>query len=77
VPEENTYVYFRHDDEETVMVVLNGSQDAHVLELERFEELLGGYRYGRDIISGAQHTLGETLEVPGMTPMILELSVSR
>ncbi|TVQ72645.1 MAG: glycosyl hydrolase [Balneolaceae bacterium] len=77
VPEENTYVYFRHDDDETVMVILNGSQDAHVLELERFEELLGGYRYGRDVITGTRHTLGETLEVPGMTPMILELSVSR
>ncbi len=73
VPEENTYVYFRHNDEKTVMVAINGADEPHILELERFEEMLEGYRFGHDVITGTRHELGGSLEVSGMTPMILEL----
>lgn len=77
VPEENTYVYFRHDDDETVMVVLNGSEDPHVLDLSRFDELMEHYRFGREVITDRWFSLGETLEVPGMTPLVIELFDTR
>ena len=73
VPENNTYVYFRHDEDDTVMVILNASGREVTLQLDRFEELLGGYRSGMEIITGSRLTLGETLSVPAMTPMILDL----
>ncbi len=74
LPENNVYVYFRHDEEETVMVILNGSEEDAELEPGRFEELLDGYGAGYDIISGTRMDLNERLHVPAMTPMILELS---
>lgn len=73
LPEDNTYVFFRYDDRETVMVIINASEEVNELELDRFEELLAGYRYGQDIITGIRHELGATLDVPAMTPMIMEL----
>lgn len=73
VPEENTYVYFRHNDQKTVMVIINASQDSFTLKTERFEELLYGYRRGRDVITDTWHELTPEMIIPGMTPMILEL----
>lgn len=74
LPVDNTYVYFRHDEQETVMVILNASEDNVELGLGRYEELLAGYRYGRNVITDSWLELDQTLTVPGMTPMILELS---
>ena len=74
VPEDNTYVYFRHTAESAVMVVLNNAEAARDLRLARFEERLRGYQRGRDVISGQSYTLDDTLAVPARTPLVLELS---
>jgi glycosidase len=74
VPNDNVYVYFRHNDTETVMVVLNNAEDARELDLARFEERIDGFTTGRDVISGQSYTLDGTLTVSGKTPLVLELS---
>lgn len=76
IPEENIYVYFRHNTEETVMVILNGNSDAQELKMSRFSELLGDYDTGYDIISGRTLEIGDKLEVGSMQPMIIELGRS-
>ncbi len=73
VPEDNTYVYFRHDRDDVVMVVLNASDETATLDLSRFEEVIHGYRSGHEVISDTRMDLDGTLEVPAMTPMILDL----
>ena len=73
IPQDDTYVYFRHDADDTVMVVLNDAEEARALDLRRFEERIQGHTAGRDVISGETVTLGDTLTVPARTPMVLEL----
>ena len=73
IPQNNTYVYFRHDAEDAVMVVLNNAKESRDLSLDRFTERLRGYAEGRDVISGTAVSLNETLTVPAKTPMVLEL----
>jgi glycosidase len=73
VPEDNTYVYFRHDDAETVMVVLNAADAPRTLALDRFTERIQGYTQGRDVVAGTTIALDDTLTVPAKTPLILEL----
>ncbi|MDG5767264.1 glycoside hydrolase family 13 protein [Balneolales bacterium ANBcel1] len=73
VPEENTYVYFRHNDDDAVMVVLNASDEQAVLDLSRFSEVLDGYPAAHEIITDTPVTLDGILEVPAMTPMVLDL----
>lgn len=73
IPERNVYVYFRHNDTETVMVVLNGADEARELDLNRFEEFLNRYGSGLDIISGRSFVLDQTLAVSAREALILEL----
>ena len=74
IPENDTYVYFRHDGAETVMVVLNAAQEPRALVLDRFRERLLDYTQGRDVISGEVYALEDTLAVPARTSLVLELS---
>lgn len=73
IPVENCYVYFRHNDEQTVMVILNSNENDRNLDLSRFAELLNGQTSGTNIITGDDVELGTHLDVPGRTPMIIEL----
>jgi neopullulanase len=73
IPENNIYVYFRHNDEETVMVVLNALNEPQSLDLSRFSELTDGYQSGYDLISQHSFQIEETLEVAPLQSMIIEL----
>jgi glycosidase len=73
IPQNNVYVYFRHNDEETVMVVLNANEEAQELEMGRFSELIDGHTQGYDVANDRSVQLGETMNVDGLDAMIIEL----
>lgn len=73
IPEDNVYVYFRHNDTETVMVALNNAEEARAIALNRFEERLLDFTTGYDIISDETYALDDTLAIPAKTPLVLEL----
>ncbi len=73
VPENNIYVYFRYNDEEMVMVVLNNNAREMELDTRRFQESTHGYNMGRDIISGQVFRGFGTWRIPGNSALILEL----
>ena len=73
MPQNGVYVYFRYNDDEKLMVVLNQNEAAQTLELSRFAEMLHSVSDGQDIISGKSYELKEKLTVPAETPMVLEL----
>ena len=72
-PHKGVYVYFRSNAEETVMVVLNHSEEAQQLDPERYREGLGTYTKARDIMTGNSQTLEQALSLPPLTAGILEL----
>jgi glycosidase len=72
-PENGTYVYFRHDVDESVMVVLNKNAEDTELDLSRFSERLKGYQKALDVISGKTIQLGNTLKLPARSVLVLEL----
>ena len=74
VPENNVYVYFRYNDEDTVMVVINNSLETQELNLKRFEEMIKNSKTGKDIISGKTISLETTLKVEGKSALIIELN---
>ncbi len=72
-PENGTYVYFRHDARDSVMVVFNKNREPVELPLDRFAERLEGYRWATDILSGDTAPLGERLQLSPRSVRILEL----
>lgn len=73
VPEDGTYVYFRHDAKDSVMVVLNKNAEDTELGLSRFAERLNGFNTAVDVISGASLRLGTSITLPARSVMVLEL----
>ncbi|WP_413531650.1 glycoside hydrolase family 13 protein [Empedobacter brevis] len=75
MPQHNVYVYFRYNDKESVMVILNANREKQTLKLDRFAESLNGITSGKDIISNKVlpiNTNGE-ITIDGKTSMIIEL----
>ncbi len=73
VPERGVYVYFRHDDTQSIMVVLNTAAETRTIALERFAERLSGFRQARNVISGQTLPLADSLDIGPHTPLVLEL----
>jgi glycosidase len=73
VPQDGIYVYFRYTDREAVMVVVNRNKEVKTLEPARFEEMLKGYGFGKDVISESKFDLDKGIAVPAETALILEL----
>jgi len=72
-PENGMYVYFRYNDTESVMVILNKNDESKELDTAHFAESLLGFTSGRDILSGNEINDLSKIEVPGASAMIIEL----
>ncbi|KAF0237576.1 MAG: alpha amylase catalytic [Prolixibacteraceae bacterium] len=73
VPEDGIYTYFRFNDNETVMIVINKNKQAKTLVNERFSEIMGGFASGREIINSYELTDISEVQVPAKSAMIIEL----
>ncbi|SCY42864.1 Glycosidase [Nonlabens sp. Hel1_33_55] len=73
VPEQNCYVYFRHNENSRVMVIINNNPEAVSLDMNRFEEGLGKAKNGIDILSDSEIDLSGTLQVAGKTSHVIDL----
>ncbi len=73
IPENNVYVYFRYNDIESVMVVINNNLEKQTIKLNRFKESIKNYLTGAEVISGKQINLKVDIEIEGKSVLILEL----
>lgn len=74
VPQNNVFVYFRYNEKESVMVVLNNNEKEETLDLKHFAESLKGFSKGKDIISDKEFSLQNRLTIPAKTSMVIELN---
>jgi len=73
VPENNVYVYFRYDEKETVMVVMNNTTEKQTIKTSRFQENIKNYKSGKDVLSEKSFDLKNDIELEGKSVLILEL----
>lgn len=73
IPEHNVYVYFRYDDKETVMVVINNSADTKTIKTNRFQENIKSFKSGKDVLSGKSVDLSSEISLEGKSVLVLEL----
>jgi glycosidase len=73
VPEDGVYVYFRYDDNQTVMCIMNPTEKDVTLNLSRFAERLKGATSGRDVTTDATYPLQDKLVVKAKYMMVLEV----
>ena len=74
VPEKNeVYVYFRYNDQQKIMVILNKNTKASTLDMETYKDLVSNTFTAKDIVSGKEILVNRTLEITPKTAMILEI----
>lgn len=73
IPFGNVYVYFRYNEDKSVMVIINNSLKDQKLDVTRFKEGIKNYRVGTDIITDSNIDITEDFSIPAKTSMILDL----
>lgn len=73
VPEDGVYVYFRYDDQQTVMCVMNTNDKPMTVNSARFSERIGAFKQGREIVSEKVYDLQKPLEITSKYVLLLKL----
>jgi neopullulanase len=72
-PFDNVYVYFRFDDKQRVMCIVNPNDKEKELDMLRYTEGYAGKSEGRDVISGRNLQLDGKLTIPAKTFLLIEV----
>jgi hypothetical protein len=72
IPENNMYVYFRYDDNDLVMVILNNDKEVQSLDFNKYAEILQGRDMGINILDKKSYRLSE-MQIPAKTSFVLEI----
>ena len=73
VPQGSVYTYFRYDDKQSVMVIMNSGDSEKTIGLDRFIERTSGFSKAKNIVTGASQNLSGEWKIPGKAIWILEL----
>lgn len=73
-PEDDTYVYFRYNDSQKIMVVFNKNFHQITLDTKRFHEMLSPQSTATAVLSGKNVSLAASLSLPPRSVMILDVS---
>lgn len=72
IPQQGVYVYFRYDDKQTVMVIVNSNTEKKQLSTDRFSERVNGFTQGENVITHEKISLGN-ISLPPKSTVILSL----
>jgi len=73
IPENGLYVYFRYNNEKTIMVIANNNPISKELNLNRFSEILSGKSTGTEITTGKTFDLQAPVSITGKTVLVLDV----
>lgn len=73
IPENGIYVYFRYDQQKTVMMIYNSNEKAADLSTNRFAERTNGFTKALNVMTGEQLNNINNLNLPAKSATILEL----
>jgi neopullulanase len=73
VPDDWVYTYFRYDDKQTVMIVMNTSKDEKTVDPKKFVERTNGFTKAKNIVTSVGNDLSSTWKIPGKTIWVMEL----
>ncbi|MDI9338443.1 MAG: alpha-amylase family glycosyl hydrolase [Alphaproteobacteria bacterium] len=71
LPQDGLYVYFRYDDNKTIMCVMNTSKETKAVHFKDYEEITQNFKGGLNVVNNIKHT--QNFDIPATTMYILEL----
>ena len=73
VPEDGLYVYFRYNDQQTIMCVMNTSNGAKAVDFNKFAERTKGFSAARNILTGETTRIADNIQINGTEMLVLEM----
>jgi glycosidase len=73
IPENNSNVYFRYNSDETIMVLINNSNETSTVKTNRFKENIKDFKTGKDVISEFTFDVTDEIIIEPKSVLILEL----
>lgn len=67
------YSYFRYDENDVVMVIFNSKDKSEIIQLDRYEEIISGYKFAFDILEEKQYILENNFVIKPNSVLVLEL----
>ena len=74
IPEDGVYVYFRQNDQQTVMCIMNSNDKDATVNLPRFSEHMKGRTKGKEITTGKDYDLSSSVVLPRKYLLVVELN---
>lgn len=72
-PQNGTYAYFRYNDKEAVMVVMNKNSNAVSINTKRFSEIIKERKQGINILTGEKLSIDREITILAKSALILEI----
>ncbi len=72
LPNEGLYVYFRYDNNQTVMCIMNTSKQERKVDFNEYEERTNGFSGGKEVVSG--QAIAKKFSIPALTMQVIELT---
>ena len=72
-PQKNAYVYFRYNEEQKIMMVLNKTNEEREIDLSQYAEILNTWARGKGVISGKEFILNDKLIIGAKQALVLEI----
>ncbi len=74
VPAGGIYVYVRtHKEGRSELIILNGTNDEQDFPIHQYKDILNGYRYGQELVSGKKIDLTKNMQLNARQSLIIEL----
>jgi glycosidase len=74
IPQDGIYVYFRHNEQKTVMVVMSQNDQVKTISTARYAEMMRGFTKGKNILDDTMLNNLSQLQVPPMSVQVIELN---
>ena len=59
VPDDGAYVYFRYDNKQTVMVVMNTSKKDKIISFDNYKEVTGRFSHYTNILTNKKSAFND------------------
>jgi len=73
IPVDGLYIYFRYDDKQTIMCVMNTSDKQQTIDFSKYAERTNGFSNAVDILNKTSYPTSSSLSIDAMHSLILEL----
>ena len=73
VPVDGLYVYFRYDEKQTIMCIMNTDSTSKPIDFKKYAERTNGFTKAINVINDNTYNTSDILSIPAKEMWVLEL----